>query len=59
MGRGDGSFAGAPVLPFVYNGHNMVDLNHDGAIDILTSTNRGTFIFWGKKHAAPKSVGKK
>jgi hypothetical protein len=30
-----------------------VDLNHDGAIDILTSTNRGTFIFWnlmpGKK----------
>jgi hypothetical protein len=24
------------------------DLNRDGAIDIVTSTNRGTFIFWGK-----------
>ncbi len=24
-----------------------VDLNNDGAIDIVTSTNRGTFIFWG------------
>ena len=26
-----------------------VDLNGDGAIDIITSTNRGTFIFWNKK----------
>jgi len=25
-----------------------VDLNGDGAIDIITSTDRGTFIFWGK-----------
>jgi hypothetical protein len=24
-----------------------VDLNKDGAIDIVTSTNRGTYIFWG------------
>ena len=24
------------------------DLNRDGAIDILTATDRGTFIFWGK-----------
>jgi len=35
-----------------------VDLNHDGAIDIITSTNRGTFIFWnlmhGKKTTAPR-----
>ena len=23
------------------------DLNKDGAVDILTATNRGTFIFWG------------
>jgi hypothetical protein len=23
-----------------------IDLNKDGAVDILTSTNRGTFIFW-------------
>jgi hypothetical protein len=25
-----------------------VDLNKDGAMDIVTATNRGTFIFWGK-----------
>jgi len=32
-----------------------VDLNKDGAMDIVTSTNRGTFIFWGKqKHPAPR-----
>ncbi len=34
-----------------------VDLNRDGAMDILSSTVRGTFIFWGKQNAkshAPK-----
>ena len=34
------SGAGSDVL--------AVDLNKDGAMDIVTSTNRGTFIFWGK-----------
>ena len=34
---------------------SAIDLNKDGAIDILTSTNRGTFIFWNTpKGAAPK-----
>lgn len=28
-----------------------VDLNKDGAVDIITATNRGTFIFWGKPRA--------
>ena len=23
------------------------DLNKDGAVEILTATNRGTFVFWG------------
>ena len=27
-----------------------VDLNKDGAMDIVTATDRGTFIFWGKPH---------
>jgi hypothetical protein len=27
-----------------------VDLNHDGVMDIITSVNKGTFIFWGKPH---------
>jgi hypothetical protein len=26
----------------------VADLNKDGAMDIITSTDRGTFIFWGK-----------
>jgi hypothetical protein len=37
------SGAGSTVL--------AVDLNKDGAMDIVTSTNRGTFIFWGKSDA--------
>jgi hypothetical protein len=43
------SGAGSTVL--------AVDLNKDHAMDIVTSTNRGTFIFWGKpsaKHRAGK-----
>ena len=24
-----------------------LDLNHDGALDIVVPTNRGTFVFWG------------
>ena len=28
-----------------------VDLNNDGAMDIVTSTNRGTLIFWGRGRA--------
>lgn len=38
-----------------------VDLNNDGAMDIVTSTGRGTFIFWGKPRAAAakKTAGRK
>jgi hypothetical protein len=25
-----------------------VDLNHDGAMDIVTATRFGSFIYWGK-----------
>ena len=35
-----------------------VDLNHDGAVDIITSTNKGTFIFWGKPRAKRDGVRK-
>ncbi|HXB72641.1 MAG TPA: FG-GAP-like repeat-containing protein [Candidatus Acidoferrales bacterium] len=35
-----------------------VDLNGDGAIDIITSTSRGTFIFWNQMHPAKTGVGK-
>jgi hypothetical protein len=36
-----------------------VDLNHDGAIDIITSTNRGAFIFWNQMHPAKAGAGEK
>jgi hypothetical protein len=38
-----------------------VDLNNDGAMDIVTSTGRGTFIFWGKprKAGAKPAAGRK
>ena len=29
-----------------------VDLNQDGATDIVTATRFGTFIYWGKPHSA-------
>ena len=32
---------------------SAADLNKDGAMDIITSGVRGTFIFWGQKPAAP------
>jgi hypothetical protein len=35
-----------------------VDLNKDGALDIVTATDRGAFIFWGKRGAkAPGASG--
>ena len=37
------SGAGSDVL--------AVDLNKDGAMDLVTSTKLGTFIFWGKPRA--------
>lgn len=36
-----------------------VDLNHDGAVDIITSTNRGTFVFWNLMHGKKTTVPRK
>ncbi|HEY4325049.1 MAG TPA: FG-GAP-like repeat-containing protein [Mucilaginibacter sp.] len=44
------SGAGSDVL--------AVDLNNDGNIDIVTSTDRGTFIFWNKKGGSQKGLKK-
>ena len=33
---------------------SVVDLNKDGALDVVTSTNRGTFIFWGLRGGASR-----
>ena len=37
------------------------DLNKDGRMDVITSTDRGTFVFWGRAAARPaaKSAAKK
>jgi len=32
-----------------------IDLNDDGVLDIVTSTNRGTFIFWGRGRQARRA----
>ena len=45
------SGAGSDVL--------AVDLNKDGAVDLVTSTKLGTYIFWGKPRAKSASAQKK
>ena len=34
------------------------DLNGNGVMDIISSTNRGTFVFWGKPYSDRKKAGK-
>jgi len=36
-----------------------VDLNKDGAVDVITSTNRGTFIFWNKMKPVRRPAARK
>lgn len=43
MGNGDGSFQGAPVLPFAYNGNNLVDLTGNGILDGVGVNSNGSF----------------
>jgi hypothetical protein len=52
--RDKGSPGGAAFVPQLVHNRSGVgsmvqtaDLNKDGAVDILTATNRGAFIFWG------------
>jgi FG-GAP-like repeat len=35
MGNGDGTFQGAPSLPFTYTGNNLADLNGDKIVDAV------------------------
>jgi hypothetical protein len=48
---------GAEFVPELIDNHSgsgsdllAVDLNKDGAMDIVTATRFGTFIYWGKPH---------
>lgn len=48
---------GAEFVPELIDNHSgagsdllATDLNKDGAVDIITATRFGTFIFWGKSH---------
>jgi hypothetical protein len=50
---------GAELVPELIHNHSgvgsdalAVDLNKDGAVDVVTSTSRGTIIFWGRGKAA-------
>jgi hypothetical protein len=56
---------GAEFVPELIHNHsgggsNLVamDLNKDGAIDIVTATDRGLFIFWGKPRAGAAAAAK-
>jgi hypothetical protein len=47
---------GAELVPHLVHNRSgagstvgAVDLNRDGAIDVITATTRGTFIFWGSR----------
>lgn len=47
LGNGDGSFRGAPILPFIYTGTNLIDLNGDGHLDAVglqTSGDTTSFV---------------
>lgn len=46
MGRGDGSFSGAPVVPFVFTGRNLVDLDGDGKLDGVGLNDDLSFTSW-------------
>jgi hypothetical protein len=37
----------------------VLDLNANGAMDIITSTNRVTFVFWSEPHSARTAAEKK
>ena len=50
---------GAEFVPQLIHNHSgvgsnieVVDLNKDGAVDIVTATDRGAYIFWGKPRTA-------
>jgi hypothetical protein len=50
---------GAEFVPELIHNHSgvgsnvlAVDLNKDGAMDVVTATDRGLFVFWGKPRAA-------
>jgi hypothetical protein len=48
MGNGNGTFQGAPLLPFVFTGSNMVDLNGDKILDgvgVNSTLNSNTVSF--------------
>src|ERR1700677_177182 len=49
---------GAQLIPHLIDNHSVsgsdvlaMDLNQDGAMDIVTATRFGTFIYWGKPHS--------
>ncbi|MDX6457122.1 MAG: hypothetical protein QOE55_819 [Acidobacteriaceae bacterium] len=57
---------GAELLPQLVDTHSgvgsdvlAVDLNHDGAMDIVTSTRFGTFIYWGTNRQVAGAKAKK
>ena len=53
--RADTTPVPAALSDFFKPGVVLQDRNGDGAIDIITTTDRGTFIFWGKPGGRSKT----
>jgi hypothetical protein len=59
MGNGDGTFRGAPSLPFVYTGTNLADLNGDKILDAVgvnTDLSLTSYLGDGSGHFAAGST---
>jgi hypothetical protein len=57
---------GAELIPHLIDTHSgvgsdvlAVDLNKDGAMDVVTSTRFGTFIYWGSPPSHSTASAKK
>lgn len=68
MGNGDGTFRGAPSLPFVYTGSNVADLNgdkvpdavgvnEDGSLTIYLGDGKGNFNAAATLATSPVTIG--
>jgi len=43
MGNGDGTFQGAPIVPFIYTGQNMADLTGNKILDAVGVNSDSSF----------------
>jgi len=57
MGNGDGTFRGAPVLPALYSGTNLADLNGDKNLDLVGLTGQSFTAYLGNGKGGFSAAG--